>query len=263
MAKIPEGKKISGKKKSLRILITQPRPEGARSPYFELAAKFQLDLEFCPFVKLEGIPSKEFRKQRIDFTQFSAVIFTSKNAVDHFFRICDEMKMVVSPETKYFCITEGVALYLQKFILYRKRKVFYGSDGSNNGLFDVINKHKGNESFLYPCSEMIDNDIAGWLKTHQCTYATPVLYRVVSNDVRETLASGYDIICLFTPGGVKSLLDSSPGFKKNGTLLAAFGHNTIKAAEEAGLKPDIQAPVPQSPSMVTALEQFLKKAVKK
>ena len=136
-----------------KILITQPRPESDKSPYFDLARKYEVEMEFYPFIRLEPISSKEFRKQKIEIPDYSSVIFTSRNAIDHFFRICEEMKLSVSQDTKYFCITEAVALYLQKFILYRKRKVFYGADGTNKSLFDVINKHKENENFLYPCSE--------------------------------------------------------------------------------------------------------------
>jgi uroporphyrinogen-III synthase len=257
-------KKVATPKKTIRkILITQPRPEGTKSPYFDLAVKYGLSLDFHPFIKVEGIPSKDFRKQKIDIAAFTAVIFTSRNAIDHFFRICEEMKVTVSQDTKYFCITESVALYLQKFILYRKRKVFYGADGHNKSLFDVINKHKDNEKFLYPCSESFDSEITNWLKSHNCEFATPVLYKIVSNDIREVVERGYDVICFFTPGGIKSLIENFPKFKQNGTTLAAFGANTFKAAEEAGLVLDIKAPMPQSPSMVSALEVYLKSLPKK
>ena len=147
-----------------KVLITQPKPDGDKSPYFDLAKKYSLNLDFHPFIVVDGIQAKDFRKQKIDIASYSAVVFTSRNAIDHFFRICDEMKVSVSQETKYFCITEAVALYLQKFILYRKRKVFYGADGTNKSLFDVINKHKDNEKFLYPCSESFDSEITNWLK---------------------------------------------------------------------------------------------------
>jgi uroporphyrinogen-III synthase len=175
------------------------------------------------------------------------------------------MKVNISQDTKYFCITEAVALYLQKFILYRKRKVFYGADGTNKSMFDVINKHKENERFLYPCSEnQQDNEIVNWLKANNCGFATPFMYRTISNDVREILGKkNYDIICFFTPSGVKSLLDSFPGFAQNGTRLGAFGTNTSKALEQAGLTLDIKAPQPQTPSMVAALEQYLASTGKK
>jgi len=240
-----------------KILITQPKPDGDKSPYFELARKYSLNLDFHPFIVVDGVLAKEFRKQKIDIACFSAVIFTSRNAIDHFFRICDEMKVTVSQETKYFCITEAVALYLQKFILYRKRKVFYGADGTNKSLFDVINKHKDNEKFLYPCSESFDSGITNWLISNNCEHATPVMYRIISNDITEVMARGYDVICFFTPGGVKSLIENLPKFKQNGTKIGAFGANTFKAVEEAGLVLDIKAPQPQAPSMVSALEIYL------
>lgn len=242
-----------------KILITQPRPDTEKSPYFELGRRHGVQLDFHPFIKLEGIPAKDFRKQKIDIASFSAVIFTSRHAIDHFFRICEEMKINISQDCKYFCITEAVALYLQKFILYRKRKVFYGADGTNKSMFDVVNKHKENERFLYPCSEnQQDNEIVNWLKTHKCEYATPFMYRTTSSDVKEVLGSNdYDIICFFTPSGVKSLFDNMPKFKQNGTMIGAFGTNTSRAIEEAGLTLHIKAPQPQTPSMVAALEQYL------
>lgn len=246
-----------------KVLITQPRPEGVKSPYFDLAIKYGLTLDFHPFIKVEGIPAKEFRKQKIDIAGFTAVIFTSRNAIDHFFRICDEMKVTISQDTKYFCITEAVALYLQKFILYRKRKVFYGADGLNKSLFDVINKQKDQQKFLYPCSESFDSEITNWLKSHNCEYATPVLYKIVSNDVKAVIERNYDVICFFTPGGVKSLLENFPKYQQKNTRIAAFGANTFKAVEDAGLHLDIQAPAPQSPSMVSALDNYLKSLPKK
>jgi uroporphyrinogen-III synthase len=246
-----------------KVLITQVKPEGEKSPYFDLAKKFGIELHFHPFIVVEGIPSKDFRKQKVDIASYTAVIFTSRNSIDHFFRICDEMKVSVSQDTKYFCITEAVALYLQKFILYRKRKVFYGADGSNKSLFDVINKHKDNEKFLYPCSESFDNEITTWLKAHNCEFATPVLYKIISNDIKEVIAKKFDVICFFTPGGVKSLLENFPKFKQNGTKIGAFGINTLKAVEDAGLLLDIKAPQPKAPSMVSALDLFLSSQKKK
>ena len=248
-----------------KILITQPRPESEKSPYFELSRKYNLELDFHPFIRLEGIPSRDFRKQKIEIQHFSGVIFTSRNAIDHFFRTCEEMKIIVSQDTKYFCITEAVALYLQKFILYRKRKVFYGADGTNKSMFDVINKHKSNEKFLYVCSEnQQDNDIVTWLKSNGCEFVLGFMYRSVSSDVKDILNNtAYDVICFFTPSGVKSLFDNVPRFKQNGTVIGAFGNNTSKAIEEAGLTLEIKAPQPQVPSMVAALDQFLAANYKK
>lgn len=253
------GKVVNPTTQVKKILITQPRPESDKSPYFELSRKFNLELDFHPFIRLEAIPGKEFRKQKIEIQNYTGVIFTSRNAIDHFFRTCEELKVNVSQDTKYFCITEAVALYLQKFIQYRKRKVFFGSDGTNKSFFEAINKHKNNEKFLYVCSEnQQDNEICNWLKSNNCEYALAFMYRTQSSNVKDVLLNKeYDIICFFTPSGVKSLFDNVPMFKQNGTLIGAFGSNTMKAVEEAGLKLDIKAPQPQTPSMVSALEQFI------
>ncbi len=250
-------------KKSLHILITQPKPISEKSPYYELERKYGVKLEFQPFIQLEPIPAKEFRRQKIDIPSFTAVIFTSRNAIDHFFRMCEEMRITISQDTKYFCITEAVALYLQKFILYRKRKVFYGADGTNKSLFDVINKHKENERFLYPCSEnQQDNDIVNWLKNNKVEYETPYMYRSISADVKSLMDSNeFDVICFFTPSGVRSLFDNVPNYEQNGTYIGAFGNNTFKAIEDFGLNLHIKAPLPNSPSMITALDKFLEERV--
>ena len=252
-------------KAAKKILVSQPRPESEKSPYFDLEKKHQVELVFIPFIKLEGIPSREFRRQKIDIVNYTAVIFTSRNAIDHFFRTCEEMKVTISQDTKYFCITEAVALYLQKFILYRKRKVFYGADGTNKSMFDVVNRHKENEKFLYVCSEnQQDNEIVGWLKNNKCEFALAFMYRTVSNDITEVLTNeDYAVICFFTPSGVKSLFDNSPKFKQNGTVIGAFGNNTSKAVEDAGLILEIKAPIPAAPSMVSALDKYLSAASKK
>jgi uroporphyrinogen-III synthase len=212
---------------------------------------------------LEGIPARDFRKQKIDVQQYSGIIFTSRNAIDHFFRMSEELKLSIAQDTKYFCITEAVALYLQKFILYRKRKVFYGADGTNKSMLDVINKHKEAEKFLYVCSEnQQDSEICSWLKNNKCDFQLAYMYRTISNDIKPVLQKNdYDMICFFTPSGVKSLLDNFPDFKQNGTVLTAFGSNTSKAVVDAGFNLEIQVPSPQRPSMVAALDQFLAKPI--
>jgi uroporphyrinogen-III synthase len=241
-----------------RILITQPRPETDKSPYFELERKYPVKLDFCPFIRLEGIPSKDFRKQKVELALHSGIIFTSRNAIDHFFRMVEEMKASISPETKYFCITEAVALYLQKFILYRKRKVFYGSDGTNKSMLDVIQKQKANVKFLYVCSEnQQDNEIVNGLKNIGCDFNLAFMYRSVPSDVKTLLAeTPYAMICFFTPSGVQSLFENIPKFKQNELVLGAFGGNTVKSMEDRGLQVDIKAPQPSAPSMVAALDQY-------
>jgi uroporphyrinogen-III synthase len=246
------------------ILITQAKPESEKSPYFEMARKYKINLSFAPFIRVQPIPSKEFRKQKIDIPFYTAVIFNSRNAIDHFFRTCEEMRITVSQDLKYFCITESVALYLQKFILYRKRKVFYSADGTNKNLFEVMSKYKDQEKFLYACSHSFDSEITNWLISNNCVYAIPVLYEIISNDVKEIIQQhNYQIICFFTPLGVKSFTENCPSFKQNGTLIGAFGDNTRKAVINAGFHPDILAPQPKAQSMVSALENFLSGLKKK
>lgn len=253
-------KREAGKVKS--ILISQPRPKTEKSPYFDLEKKYGVTLDFEALIALEPISGKDFRRQKINIATYTGVIFTSRNAIDHFFRTCEEMKISVSQDTKYFCITEAVALYLQKFILYRKRKVFYGADGSNKSLLDVINKHKENLNFLYVCSEnQQDNDIISWLKQHECTFDLAFMYRTRSNDVKKILESKkFDVLCFFTPSGIKSWFDNFPEFKQEKIVIGTFGDNTKNAALKAGLKPVIVAPQPKTPSMITALDQFLSAA---
>jgi uroporphyrinogen-III synthase len=262
---------MSGAKKSTttktikKILVSQARPESEKSPYFELERKHAVALHFQPLIQLVPITGKDFRKTKIDISEYTAVIFTSKNAIDHFFRTCDELKVSISQDTKYFCITESVALYLQKFIMYRKRKVFFGTDGSNKKMFDVLNKHKLNEKFLYVCSEnQQDNEIVNWLKDHSCTFDLAYMYRSISSDLKEVFDQhNFDVICLFTPSGLKSLYENKPGFIQNGTAICAFGSNTCKAVEDAGLTLHIKVPSPQTPSMIAGLDLYLSQLSKK
>ncbi|MFT3901805.1 MAG: uroporphyrinogen-III synthase [Niabella sp.] len=242
-----------------KILITQPRPTSEKSPYFDLERKYDIQLDFEPLISIQPISAKDFRRQKVQIAQYTGVIFTSRHAIDHFFRLCEEMKVSVSQDTKYFCITEAIALYLQKFILYRKRKVFYGADGSNKSLFEVMNKHKDNISFLYVCSEnQQDNEIVNWLKQQGCDHALAFMYATRSVELPDAIKQKtYDIVCFFTPSGVRGWFDNFPGFKQNKTIIGTFGDNTKNAATEANLKPQIIAPMPKSPSMISALDVFL------
>lgn len=252
--------KSTGKKDTPKvgaILITQPRPETEKSPYFDLAKKYDVKLAFHPFIRVEGLSGKDFRKQKVDIGEHTAIIFTSRNAVDHFFRICEELKVKVSQDMKYFCITEAVALYLQKFILYRKRKVFFSADGTSDGLLEVIAKHKNNEKFILPTADNGKNDIGQFLTSHNVQHSEATLYRTVSNDITEVMKEHHDMIVFFSPFSVQTLFDFDPEFKQNGTLIGAFGPTTSKAIEEAGLRLDVKAPAPNAPSMVAALEQYL------
>lgn len=260
MAKVERssnGKAGKDMKKVSSVLITQPRPDTDKSPYFELAKKYGIRLDFHPFIRVEGLSGKDFRKQRVDIPEHTAIIFNSRNAVDHFFRICEELKVKVSQDMKYFCITEAVALYLQKFILYRKRKVFFSPDGSTDGLLEVIGKHKHNENFILPTADNGKNDVNQFLTAHNIQFSEATLYRTVSNDIEPVMKDEYDMIVFFSPFSVQTLFDHNPKFSQNGTVIGAFGPTTSKAIEDAGLRLDVKAPAPNAPSMVSALEQYL------
>ena len=238
------------------ILITQPRPETEKSPYFELAKKYNLQLDFHPFIRVEALTGKEFRRQKVDIAAYTAIVFTSRNAIDSFFRITEEMKVKVSQEMKYFCISEAVALYLQKFILYRKRKVFFSADGSNDGLMDVIGKHKV-EKYIIPATDS-RNDLSQYLTKHNITFAEATFFRTVHNDIAPIMTKvNYDMIVFFSPFSVQTLFQNDPEYKQNGTLIGAFGPSTSKAVEDAGLRLDVKAPAQNAPSMAAALELYL------
>lgn len=265
MAKVASKKKSTEKKevKIDSILITQPKPETDKSPYFDLARKFNVKVDFHPFIRVEGLSGKDFRKQKVDINEYTALVLTSRSAVDHFFRICEELKVKVSQDMKYFCITEAVALYLQKFILYRKRKVFFSADGSTAGLLEIIGKHKNNEKFILPQSDSGKNDIAQFMIKHNVTYVEAALYRTVSNDITAAMSDPHDVIVFFSPFSVQTLFDFDPSFSQNGTLIGAFGPTTSKAVEDHGLRLDIKAPAPNAPSMVAALDAYLTDIKKK
>ncbi len=250
-------------KKVNSILITQPRPDTEKSPYYELAKKYVVKVDFHAFIRVEGLSAKEFRKQKIDIVEHTAIIFTSRNAVDHFFRICEEMKIKVSQEMKYFCITEAVALYLQKFILYRKRKVFFSADGTTAGLLEVIGKHKTNEKFILPITDSAKNEIALFMAKHNIKYVEAMLYRMVSNDISIAMQSNYDMIVFFSPFSLQTLFEHNPEYKQDATLIGAFGPTTTKAVEDNGLRLDVKAPATNAPSMVAALELYLAENLKK
>ncbi len=239
-----------------KILVSQPTPESEKSPYYELAVKNNVKIEFRPFIHVEGIVCKEFRKQRVDILNHTAVIFTSKTAINHFFRICEEMRINVPDSMKYFCISESVAFYLQKYIIFRKRKIFFGQ-GRFTDLIDIITKHC-EEKFLVLLSEQHKEEIPELLRQNEIKFTKGILYRTVSSDLSDLSSINYDILVFFSPSGVMSLLKNFPEFKQNNIKIASFGTTTAKAVKEAGLRLDIQAPMPQAPSMTMALDQFIK-----
>ena len=238
-----------------KILVSQPKPQNEKSPYFELARKHNLKIDFKSFIHIEGIAAKEFRQSRIDISSHSAVIFTSKTAIDHFFRICEEMRVPIPDSLKYFCVSESIAYYLQKYIVYRKRKVFVGTNNFE-GLMDLILKHN-EEKFLVPLSDMHKPEIPEQLNKNKIKYSIAILYRTICSDLSDLSDINYDILVFFSPSGIKSLLKNFPDFKQNNTKIAAFGPTTTQAVKKAGLHLDIEAPTSKAPSMTMALEQYI------
>jgi uroporphyrinogen-III synthase len=242
------------------ILVTQPQPETEKSPYFDLAKKYKLKIDFRPFIHVEGVSAIEFRKSKVNIPDYSAIILTSRSAVDHFFRLCQELRYTVPDDLKYFCISESTAYYLQKYITYRKRKIFFGKQTIRD-LMDVIKKHK-EENFLLPCSDIHKQDITDLLDQQKIKYSKAVFYRTVCSDLSDLANVNYDVLVFFSPYDIKSLFQNFPKFKQNKTRIAVFGATTLKAAEEAKLVVDIPAPTPQAPSMTMALEQYISKVNK-
>jgi uroporphyrinogen-III synthase len=238
------------------ILVSQPQPDTEKSPYFELATKNNLKVDFKPFIQVEAVPAKEFRQDRIDILEHTAVIFTSKTAIDHYFRICEEMRITVPDTMKYFCVTESVAFYLQKYIVYRKRKIFHGK-ASIIDLMDVILKHK-DEKFLLPMSDEHKKQVPDTLDKFKINYSKAIIYRTVSNNLTDISLLNYDILVFYSPSEIKSLLKNFPEFQQNEIKIASFGTQTAQAVTDNGFRLDIQAPMPEAPSMTMALEQFIK-----
>jgi uroporphyrinogen-III synthase len=242
------------------ILVSQPKPETDKSPYFDLAKKCNVKIDFRPFIHVEGISAREFRKEKINILDHSAVILTSRNGVDNFFRLCEEMRVTVPDTMKYFCISEAIAFYLQKYVQYRKRKIFYGKQKFTD-LMDVIKKNK-DEKFLLLCSDIHKDEIPEILDEAKMNYTKAVIYRTVCSDLSDLSDVKYDMLVFFSPSGIKSLFQNFPDFKQNNTRIATFGKTTAAAATEAGLILDLPAPLPSAPSMTMAIEQYLKEANK-
>lgn len=239
------------------ILISQPKPE--RSAFFALAEKYNLQIDWRPFIEVKGLDAKEYRKQRIDPRDFSAVIFTSLNAIDHFFRLCQELRADISPDTKYFCLTEAMANYLQKYIIYRKRKVFFGSRKIED-LASPLKRNKAKERFLLPCSNLGAEDVSKYLTDNGFNWKDALMFRTVACDLSDLEDVTYDVLVFYSPQGIESLFENFPDFKQNETRFAVAGSRTTKAVEERGLKVNITPVPPEVPSMTSAVELYLKKS---
>lgn len=237
------------------ILVSQPEPASPRSPYFELAEKHNIRIDFRPFIQVEGIVAKEFRQNRIHILEHGGVIFNSRTSIDHYFRISQELRLTIPDSMKYFCINENTAFYLQKYIVYRKRRIFYG-DGKFCSLITHMKKHKG-ENFLVPLSDNHTQEIPELLDKEGFKYTKAILYRTVCSDLSDLENINYDILVFFSPSGIKSLFQNFPDFRQNHTRIACYGPTTAQAVRDAGLKLDIEVQATQALSMPSALDQYI------
>lgn len=245
-----------------KILVSQPQPQGEKSPYFDISVKYSVKIEFRPFIKVDPLSAKEFRSQRVSILDFTAIIFNAKQGIDHFFRLCEEMRITIPETMKYFCITESVAVYLQHYIHYRKRKVFYGSTGKMPELVTILNKHV-EEKYLFVTPEVLNEEIISALDGSKITYTKAVMYRTVSNDFGPNEEFNYDMLLFFSPLGVQSLLKNFPNFEQGEIQIGCFGHTTAACVRDSGLRLDLEAPTTEYPSMTMALDAFLKENQKK
>lgn len=244
-----------------KVLVSQPKPSSDKSPYYEIAEKYGVQIEFRPFIKVEGLTAKEFRQSKINISDFTAIIFTARTAIDHFFRLCEEMRVSIPDTMKYFCTTESIALYLQKYIVYRKRKIFHGTTGKLDGLMPALIKHN-KEKYLYIVSD-VHKDDTNLLDSNKINYTKAVMYRTVSNDFGPDEPFDYDMLLFFSPSGIASLLKNFPEFKQDDIRIGTFGSTTAQAVKNAGLRLDMEAPSAKAPSMTAALDLFLNEESKK
>lgn len=237
--------------------MSQPKPTSEKSPYFDIAEKYGVEIVFRPFIKVESLSAKEFRQQKVSILDHTAVIFTSRHAIDHFFHLCSELRVTVPEDMKYFCVTEAVALYIQKYVQYRKRKVFFGATGKIDDLLPSMIKHKADKYFV-PMSDVHTDEIKNLLDKSNLQHTEAVMYRTVSNDFSSEENFDYDMLVFFSPAGITSLLKNFPNFQQGDIAIASFGPTTAKAVRDAGLRLDLEAPTVQAPSMTAALDWYIK-----
>ncbi len=241
-----------------KILVSQPKPSSEKSPYYDIAEKFGVELVFRPFIKVEGLSSREFRQQKVSIPEYTAIVFTSRHAIDNFFTLAKELRVTIPEDLKYFCVTETISLYIQKYVQYRKRKVFFGNTGKINDLIPIMMKHK-TEKYLVPMSDVHNDDVAKLLDSKKLNHRECVMYRTVSNDFTEEEIKNfdYDMLVFFSPAGVNSLVKNFPDFDQKDIAIATFGPATAKAVKDAGLRLDLEAPTEKHPSMTGALNHYL------
>lgn len=239
-------------------MVSQPKPTSEKSPYFDIASRFGVELVFRPFIKVEGISAREFRTQKVSILDYTAIVFTSRHAIDHFFALAKEMRVAIPEDMKYFCVTETIALYIQKYVQYRKRKVFFGTTGKIDDLIPTMVKHK-TEKYLVPMSDVHNDSVARLLDSKKLNHTECVMYKTVSNDFtpEEVEAFDYDMLVFFSPAGIESLTKNFPNFDQGEIAIATFGPATAKAVQDAGLRLDLSAPSEKYPSMTSALQHFL------
>lgn len=245
-----------------KILVSQPQPTTEKSPYFDISDKYNVKIDFRPFIKVEPIYAKEFRTQRISILDYTAIIFNARHGIDHFFRLCEELRVTVPETMKYFCVSESVAVYLQHYIHYRKRKVFYGATGKMAELVTIMNKH-ADEKYLFITSDVQNEETLSALDKSKITYQKATMYKTVSNDFKPEEEFNYDMLLFFSPVGIGSLLKNFPDFVQGDIQIGCFGATTAQAVRDAGLRLDLEAPLPGVPSMTMALENYMKEYVKK
>lgn len=242
------------------ILVSQPEPKVENSPYFDLQQKHKVKVDFRSFIHVEGVSAKDVRSQKIDLNNFTAIILTSKNAVDHFFRVAEEMRYKVPEDLRYFCQSEAVAFYLQKYVVYRKRKIYVGQKDFAD-MSSLFKKYK-DEKYLLPASDQLNSDAPNTLNNLKINWVPAVFYKTVMSDLSDLADVYYDVLAFFSPTGIKSLFKNFPDFKQNDTRIAVFGSTTQKEALDHGLRIDILAPTPETPSMTMALERYVAEANK-
>ena len=241
-----------------KILVSQPKPASEKSPYYDIASKFDVELVFRPFIKVESISAKDFRAQKVNILDYTAIVFTSRHAIDHFFNMAKELRVTIPEDMKYFCVTETIALYIQKYVQYRKRKVFFGETGRVDDLLPAMTKHK-NEKYLVPMSDVHTDSLSNLLDSKKLQHKECVMYNTVSNDFTEEEIKNfdYDMLVFFSPSGIESLTKNFPDFNQGNVAIATFGPTTAKAVHDAGLRLDLEAPTEKYPSMTGALQHYL------
>ena len=239
-----------------KVLVSQPKPTSEKSPYFDIAEKYGVKIDFRPFIKVESLSAKEFRQQKVSILDHTAIVFTSRHAIDHFFNLCVELRVTIPETMKYFCTTETIALYIQKYVQYRKRKVFFGATGKFADLVPLMVKHN-TEKYFVPMSDVHNDEVKDLLDKNKIQHTEAVMYRTVSNDFKPEEMSDYDMLVFFSPAGIQSLMKNFPGFEQKDIAIGCFGPTTAKAVKEAGLRLDLEAPSAAAPSMPAALDLFI------